>query len=569
MSASVVSKRPSKNEPDRSAAAKLDPPEASASQSAVQRLFQSIWGCALLGSLLMYLALPPLDLWPLAWIAPVPWLMLARKKALPGRRPYRALWVAGFVFWFLALHWLRLPFWATAFGWLALSMYLAVYIPLLVGLTRVAVHRLGISIIVAAPVVWMGLELAKGHVLDGFTMGSLGHTQFRWIQLIQVSDLAGAYGVAFVVMFVAACVARMLPCEGRRWTVWPIVPAALMFAAVLGYGHYRMQGEITRPGPRVALIQGSIDTQVKTDPTKLERIWDEYFQLSMQAVTQHQGIDLVVWPETMFRYPLATFSDDFVLPPEAERSKEEYADNAPKIIRRLVADLQAPVLLGVDRQEYSGDREYPRAYNSSVFADRQGKLLGTYDKQILVMFGEYVPFADRFPALYKLTPLHGGVIPGKKPLSVELAGVRYSPNICFETVLPHLIAGHVRQLRAEGQEPDVLVNLTNDGWFWGSSELDMHLACGVFRAVECRKPLVIAANTGFSASIDGDGRILAQGPRRATGLIVADVKLDNRDSRYVRYGDLPAGFCLAACGLLGLIGSVGHWQRRRSSRAAM
>ena len=74
----------------------------------------------------------------------------------------------------------------------------------------------------------------------------------------------------------------------------------------------------------------------------------------------------------------------------------------------------------------------------------------------------------------------------------------------------------------------MLVNLTNDGWFWGSSELDMHLACGVFRAVECRKPLLIAANTGFSAWIDGDGRIAAQGPRRDADSLLAEPRLDQR-----------------------------------------
>jgi len=79
-------------------------------------------------------------------------------------------------------------------------------------------------------------------------------------------------------------------------------------------------------------------------------------------------------------------------------------------------------------------------------------------------------------------------------------------------VLSHVIRSQINTLAAEGKEPDVLVNLTNDGWFWGSSELDLHLACGVFRAVECRKPFLIAANTGFSAWIDSDGRIQQQGP---------------------------------------------------------
>ena len=94
----------------------------------------------------------------------------------------------------------------------------------------------------------------------------------------------------------------------------------------------------------------------------------------------------------------------------------------------------------------------------------------------------------------------------------DIGGVRMAPNICYESVLSHVIRRQVNALAAEGREPDMLVNLTNDGWFWGSSELDMHLACGVFRAVECRKPLLIAANTGFSAWIDGDGRIRRKAP---------------------------------------------------------
>ncbi len=94
--------------------------------------YRTTFGWAMAGSVLMYAALPPWDLWPLAWIAPVPWLMLARRSELFGRRPYRAIWLAGFLFWLGVLHWLRLPHWATSFGWVALSFYLAFYIPLFV-----------------------------------------------------------------------------------------------------------------------------------------------------------------------------------------------------------------------------------------------------------------------------------------------------------------------------------------------------------------------------------------------------------------------------------------------------
>ena len=182
------------------------------------------------------------------------------------------------------------------------------------------------------------------------------------------------------------------------------------------------------------------------------------------------------------------------------------------------------------------------------------------------MFGEYTPFAEYFPWLYRLTPLTGTLAPGERPESFELrwgGGVcRIAPNICYETVLSHVIRRQVNALTAEGREPDILINLTNDGWFWGSSELDMHLACGVFRAVECRKPLLIAANTGFSAWIDGDGRIQRQGPRRATAVIIAEPRLDGRYSWYLAHGDWFAGVCLAACGLCGLVGICGRVRLR-------
>jgi apolipoprotein N-acyltransferase len=125
-----------------------------------------------------------------------------------------------------------------------------------------------------------------------------------------------------------------------------------------------------------------------------------------------------------------------------------------------------------------------------------------------------------------------------------------------------VIRRQINTLAAEGKEPDVLVNLTNDGWFWGSSELDLHLVCGVFRAVECRKPFLIAANTGFSAWIDGNGRVLEQGPRRDRGAIVAPVRVDGRHSWYLAYGDLPAGICL----LVSLGFAVVGWRNRSSAR---
>ena len=109
----------------------------------------------------------------------------------------------------------------------------------------------------------------------------------------------------------------------------------------------------------------------------------------------------------------------------------------------------------------------------------------------------------------------------------------------------------------------MLVNLTNDGWFWGSSELDMHLAAAIFRAIEVRTPLVIAANTGFSGWIDGSGRLLAKGPRRATATLRARVEPDGRPSPWLAWGSLPAWGCVAVAG--GILSGV-RWRDAKAAR---
>lgn len=534
------------------------------------------------GAVVLWASFPPCDLWPLAWVAPVAWIPLIRRRELPGHRPYRALWVVGFVFWMATSYWLVLLHWATSFAWVALSLYLALYLPLFVGLSRVAVHRLGISAIVAAPVVWTGLELARGHLFTGFTLASLGHTQYRWIELIQLSDLAGAYGVSFVVMWGAACLGRMLPCDGRRQAFWPILPAAVVIVAALAYGHVRTSGpRLDSRSVRVALIQGSIDVEVKSDPKMQQVIQKHYTDLSLEAVSpeavaRHGKPDLLVWPETMFRIPLITYAEEPLVPddwPDAENQfapkVREAADGNRRSIAGLARQLKVPLVLGVDRLHYGSDGF--SHFNSAIFVDGDGRILDCYDKMHLVIFGEYVPFADWFPWLEDLTPLGVSASAGEEAIAFALddrrrpttddrtAAVRFSPDICYETVLPHVIRRQINMLRDAGREPDVLLNLTNDGWYRGSTALDMHLICGVFRAVECRKPLLIAANTGFSAWIDGDGRLRTQGPRRDTAVLVANAQIDSRHSWYLKYGDWAAGTCLAACGVLALCG----WRNRR------
>ena len=526
--------------------------------------YRTTFGQALCGSMVLWAALPPLDWWWLGWIAPVWWVMLARREELAGKRPYATLWLAGCLFWLAAYHFLRLPHWATSFGWVALAVYQGLYLPLFVGLTRVGVHRMRIPLILAAPIVWTGLELARGHVITGITMASLGHTQYRWIELIQLSDLAGAYGVSFVVMFVAACLARMLPRDDKPWVAWPLTPGILIVAAAIGYGHFRLAEPPAEPVTRIALIQGSIDSQFKADPEKAEQVHRHYHELSEEAIGRFENLDLIVWPETMFRGTLLSYDEMAVPPPEWESTPEEfavelayYSDRSRRSMIAVAKELGVPMLLGVDTSHYTAGGV--KRFNSAVLVTPDGQVADRYDKMHRVLFGEYVPFADWLPWLHRLTPLSVSLSPGVRPVAFELDGLHLAPSICYENVLPHVIRRQVVGLRQQGIEPDVLVNLTNDGWFWGSSELDMHLICGVFRAVECGKPMLIAANTGFSAWIDADGRIRKQGLRRDKDVLLAEVGPHRRASWYSRHGDWPAGICLVLCGLFALVG----WRGRK------
>jgi apolipoprotein N-acyltransferase len=543
-----------------------------------RRPWNTTLGLGLLGSLLLWAAFPPLQWWPLAWVAPLPWLMLVRRTELGAklaalsrqedsggfryeRRPYLKLWLAGFVFWMAAVHWLRLPHPATSLGWIALSFYLAFYLPVFVWLTRIATHQLRISIVLAAPVVWTGLELARGHLLTGFSMALLGHALVHVPPLIQIADLAGAYAVSFVIMLSAACLARMFPCGEERGSYWPLAPLLAVLNLTLGYGLWRLHEDQTQPGPKVALIQGSFQSEFKADPNRNNEIHDRYLGLSFGALGEAPDIDLIVWPETMCRHHLLSYDDDSRPPADAPWTMDHVrlrAAESYEHLRSMARILGKDLLLGIDTTHFG--RGQVAAYNSAVFVDRQGNVTDRYDKMHPVMFGEYVPLAGYFPWLYRATPLTGGIEAGTRLPAFRVGQARLAANICFESAVPHLIRGQVQSLRTRGEEPHVLVNLTNDGWFRGSSELDMHLACGVFRAVELRKPFLVAANTGFSAWIDSNGRIVEQGPRADEDTIIADVRLDRRTSPYLLVGDWPAGLCLVCCVALAVFAGWRRWK---------
>lgn len=540
---------------------------------------------ALVGSLLCWLAFPPVGWSWLAWVGPVPWMLLIAQPALPGRRPYRALWLAGTAFWLLTVHWIRLPHPLNYLAWVALAAYLGLYLPVFVALSRVGVVRWQLPLVLVAPVVWTGLEWFRAHLLTGFLMGSLAHTQVNHIAVIQIADITGEYGVTFLIILVAASLARTLqalaassepgrPRLRRLAAILHLAPAAIALVVILGYGNVRALNLTLEevdiltdsgvPRLRIALIQGNTLADWKGDAAKQQQIMDEHVRLSREAVRKNPNLDLVIWPETAFREKLITIEEGYVPPPDRVPAQNRTA--ALNYLKLLTKELGMAVLVGIDRVHVFPDAEGKldyRSYNSSALVDAEGNILGTYDKMHRVPFGEFIPFADWFPGLYLLTPITGGIAAGQfsssPPLKVD--DFLLSANICYESVLPHLIRQQVATLESrEGTPPDVLVNLTNDAWFWGSSELDMHLACGVFRAIEMRIPLVIAANGGLSAHVDALGHIEQVAPRQDTATLSLELVRNHTSSLYRAFGDWFALACVLCCMVL----AVGGWRDRRA-----
>ena len=492
-----------------------------------------VWTVGIASAVGLFLAFPPCGWWLLAWLAPAGWIWLCTVPVSSPRRFFGMLYVCGCTHWLLVIHWIRLPHFSAYFGWIVLSAYLGIYVPLFVFTVRRLVNRWRCPLWLAAPVAWGGWELARGYLFTGFSMALLGHTLWRQPIWIQGAAWAGAYGVGMAMVLAIGIVVQSLSAAqgaSRRVRVVGVLAAA---SVVLGMGLFGAQ---MMPSPdaadpdkciNVALIQGSRDTTFSEadDPRETLRHYREWTRAVLEKEPQ---VDLIVWPESVHTVPWIDSMGEVRPPAEFEGSEAEYQEWA-----QMSADIAAweaawfarqfgvPALVGCAALEIDGGEL--RRYNRALWLDAQGSVAGAYDKMHPVMFGEYVPLGNVFPFLYRLTPMGNGLTSGVGPLAVRVKNVTLSPSICYENTVPHLIRRQARMLADAGEPPDVLVTLSNDGWFWGSSELDLHLACGVFRAVELRRPVLIAANTGFSAWIDARGVIRQEGPRRETGYVMARV----------------------------------------------
>lgn len=563
-------------------------------------------GMSALAGLLYWLCFTPVNASPLAWVAPLPLLLLVRIDQRT-RWMYPSIYVASLVSQLATLQWMRLGDPTMYVAWGALSVYLAFYPVLFVAAARVAVHRLSLPLVIAGPMIWTGFDYVRAHLMTGFAWYFLGHSQYRWLELIQISDLVGAYGVTFVIVMSAAALTLMVPhswlirCRLALPSTGPITASGLtlsqliqitctflVFASTLGYGYARRAQADFKPGPRIGLIQGNFVASLREETASHDDIYLTHLRLNARAVKEQAQI--LIWPEGMFPWP--------IMSPSPELTDDDLKELVPTVKPQMWHDTTvrsvlmeesqrsgAALIFGINAVEAS--RNLISQHNSAVFVRPDVGIAGRYDKMHLVPFGEYIPLTDVLPWLRAFSPYSesSGLVAGKSPTVFEYGGWRLAPIICFEDTVPHL----VREVVAAGSESDqgkavdVLVNMTNDGWFHGSSELDQHLITAAFRAVECRTPLVRAVNTGISAVIDGDGAILEpevfidgdarknpEVPPRTTSrnpktgawyknlnaALVQTVPLDSRRSLYVRYGDWFAMLCAATTIFIGLISIV-------------
>ena len=428
---------------------------------------------SLIAAILLILAFPNFNLNFLAFVGFVPLFFAIRSN--PPKKVFWISYFCGFLFYLGTLYWL---YYVTGFGLIVLCLYLALYF----GIFGFIINRLTFYIshftLLFIPFIWMALEWIQSHLFSGFGWVLLGYSQYKNIELIQIADFAGVYGVSFVIMTINVAIYKLFKKSGRT-----LLLIILVLAIVIGYGRIRVnEGNNGRTEIKLSVIQGNIPQELKWDPDAAQSNLDSYINLTRQAAFDNP--DLIIWPETSF--PGYFVSD--------KKMTEEVLQLAKKI--------SIPLLVGTNTEK---DMEI---FNSAVLISERGKIIDQYDKIHLVPFGEYVPFSRKIPVLRNLILGElGEFTQGEEykvftlnpsPLTKD---VKFATLICFEDIFPKMSKRFVQN------GAQFLVVITNDAWYGKSSAPYQHAACSVFRAIENRVPIVRCANTGYSCFIDSSGRI--------------------------------------------------------------
>jgi apolipoprotein N-acyltransferase len=489
---------------------------------------------------LWFLAVTPFDFSALAWIAAVP-MFMAIERAGSFRRALFLGWWAGLIETAGGFYWLidvmrrfaDFPWVGAALVFLLFCATRAIIFLLFTAVVCAIRRRAQVPMTLLGPIVMVSCELLIPQL---FPCG-------QWISqawnpaVIQVSELTGPLGVTALLMMVNGALYDLsLNIRSARY---PAIAAAVVLAAALAFGVVRMHqiDEIVAHSPRlqVGLVQPNFAYTIDGEFSRDEALRQLTALQEQSRRLQREGAQLLVWSEGS--YPVAV-------------PRDFSADFSPDSLGMIRRGFTVPTIIGADMY----DRAREDAFNSAILLDKNGKVAGRYDKVRLLAFGEYVPGIEAFPWLRKLLPSGAGrFTAGSGPGVISVQGPdnqvwQVGPVICYEDILQGFLRG-VGQLH-----PNLLVNLTSDSWFGADTEPWEHLALAVFASVELRVSMLRAVNSGVSALIDPNGRVLQKTyandpynhPRAADGAVVAAPVMPGAHTVYVAVGNLFAYLCLAA-----------------------
>lgn len=497
----------------------------------------------LVSSLLLTASFPPYDAGFLAWFGLAPLLFALRRTTLRGALGLSALFGALFGFeaftWFRELKDVSLPsYLLLAFGFILYFLAFGFFY------YRVSERRAS-GLVAAAPALWVSMEYVRANL--GFLSlpwNLVGHSQYRYLPVIQVAALAGVYGLSFLIVLVNQALSQvpdwLIARAGRAspgttsgvgsglgLTV-PALIAGGLLVLTLTYGWHVVGNADSNRTIRAAIVQANVLTRDRMPPHDQVEHLRAYQRLTREAAKFRP--DLIVWPSTS-------------LPGAIQWNRL-----VSMTMRRTAAESGAFILAG----GAGGDKLRPKKIgyvdysNSEFLISPAGKLVGQYNKMQLLAFNEYLPLEGYVTWPEWVTSLHESFEPGTEYKVFEVSGARFGAPICWENMFPD----HFRRFVKAGAQ--FMVSTANEGFFGISQAPYQILAMNVFRAVENRVAVVRTTTTGISGFISPAGEILevvkdAKGQLLfVSGFLVRDVPLATDRTFYTMYGDL---FAYLAIGL--------------------
>ncbi|HEX3577629.1 MAG TPA: apolipoprotein N-acyltransferase [Thermoanaerobaculia bacterium] len=474
-------------------------------------------GLSALSGVLFALAFPDYSIAWLAFVAFVP-LLYAIVNAKSARQAFLFGWTSQTIAWLMMVPWVvrvmshygGLPYFTGVAIFVAMSLYLGLY-GALFGLVVYALKlRERFLPWLLVPLAWAAIELARTYLLTGFPWNLLGAAIVDYTPLIQIDRFAGPYLLGFLVLLPAVTITWLLtqrPHPMLRMMVGSAVAIVMFVWWATGYVREKIATMDTRDQIyTAALLQPNISQEMRWNDANVIAIFQR--MMSMTDVASRSGADVIIWPESTV--PLSYAMTGF------------YRD----AIESFSAQHKADIILG----SVAEDPSQPDKLWNAAFLASGGKTIGHYDKIRLVPFGEYVPLRKMLFFAKKLVHAVGEFEFGTNdnPLIGKHA---YGPAICYEVVYPQITRTQVLH------GADVLVTITNDAWYDGTSAPRQHLNQARLRAIEDDRWLLRAATTGISAWVDPTGRVVQEIPMGHEGILLARFAARKTVTPYVRYGD--------------------------------